>query len=55
MTYLLYLTLFALLLFGLGIGLVLLLVPGRFRRYSVVFAPVVGYCYLTLAAWYLLS
>lgn len=47
---------YSLLLIGLyvysGLGLTLLICPAVFRKYRLFLSPIVGYCYLTLAAWW---
>jgi hypothetical protein len=50
--HLFYSLLFLALFVYLGAGLTLLLTPPAFKRYSLLIAPLVGYCYMTLAGWY---
>jgi hypothetical protein len=47
--YIFYSVLFALLYVFLGLGLTLLVLPERLRKYALVLSPLVGFCYLTLA------
>lgn len=52
MTHLNYSLLFAGLYSYLGLGLTLLISPPDLKRYGLLLAPTVGYCYMTLVGWY---
>jgi hypothetical protein len=52
MQYLYYSILFASLYVYLGLGLTLMVCPKDLKKYAVLMSPMVGYCYLTLVAWY---
>lgn len=41
------------LLYVLGLGFTLLILPESTRRYSLIIAPWVGYCYVNLPCWYI--
>lgn len=49
--YLYYSFLFAFLYVYAGLGLTLILCPQGLRKHTLFLAPMVGYCYLTLAGW----
>jgi hypothetical protein len=51
MTYLIVSAGVALVFWFLGLGLSLIIVPVRWRRYVLLIAPTVGYCLLTLIGW----
>ena len=53
MTYLCYSLITICVYIYLGLGLTILLCPKELRRYILFLSPLVGYCYLTLAGWYL--
>jgi hypothetical protein len=40
------------LFYVLGLGFTILLMPESLRRYTLIFAPWVGYCYVNLPSWY---
>src|ERR1700720_2259381 len=39
------------LLYALGLGFTILLLPESLRRYTLIVAPWIGYCYVGLACW----
>src|SRR5205085_1584750 len=39
------------LLYALGLGFTILLLPESVRRYTLIVAPWIGYCYIGLACW----
>jgi hypothetical protein len=41
------------LLYVLGLGFTMLILPESARRYSLIIAPWVGYCYVNLPCWYI--
>jgi hypothetical protein len=51
MEYLAYATVTLVLLYTLGIGFTLLLLPKEFQRYCLLIAPWVGYSYAVVASW----
>src|SRR5437660_400758 len=38
-------------LYAVGLGFTILLLPESLRRYTLILAPWIGYCYLGLACW----
>src|SRR5437588_12969171 len=52
MAYLGFAIMAVLLLYLLGLGLTILLLPEEWRRFTLIVAPWVGYSYASLACWY---
>jgi hypothetical protein len=51
MQYLCYALIIAAILYVLGLGFTLFLLPESLRRYTLIFAPWIGYCYVGLVCW----
>jgi hypothetical protein len=51
MQYLCYSLIIAAVLYVLGLGFTLFLLPESLRRYTLIFAPWIGYCYVGLVCW----
>ncbi len=55
MEYVYYFVLITILFTYCGLGLTLLIIPPIFKKYSLLFSPVVGICYVISLGWYLFS
>lgn len=53
MSFVIYFLLSACIFIFSGLGLSLLILPEKLRKYAFHLSPILGYCYLTLAGWHL--